>query len=75
MWLPLALTQTHTPHNNRQECKRSGVNFISPEHILLAMLNAQESNGRQVLVRYALTRQHHACTIPHWPPIYAGKVH
>lgn len=31
------------------ECKRSGVNFIAPEHILLAMLNMQESGCRKVL--------------------------
>ncbi|GFR52667.1 hypothetical protein Agub_g15261 [Astrephomene gubernaculifera] len=31
------------------ECKRSNVNFISPEHILLAMLSMADCNGRRVL--------------------------
>ncbi|GLI63797.1 hypothetical protein VaNZ11_006882 [Volvox africanus] len=31
------------------ECKRSNVNWISPEHILLAMLAMSESNGKRVL--------------------------
>ncbi|GLC72569.1 hypothetical protein PLESTF_001265700 [Pleodorina starrii] len=31
------------------ECKRSNVNWISPEHILLAMLAMPDCNGRRVL--------------------------
>ncbi|KAJ9533793.1 hypothetical protein QJQ45_026886, partial [Haematococcus lacustris] len=31
------------------ECKRAGVNYISPEHILLAMLQMHDSSGRRVL--------------------------
>ncbi|GIL61397.1 hypothetical protein Vafri_15861 [Volvox africanus] len=31
------------------ECKRSNVNWISPEHILLAMLAMSDSNGKRVL--------------------------
>uniref|UniRef100_A0A7S0WMJ2 Clp R domain-containing protein n=1 Tax=Chlamydomonas leiostraca TaxID=1034604 RepID=A0A7S0WMJ2_9CHLO len=30
------------------ECKKAGVNFISPEHILLAMLNMHDSTGRRI---------------------------
>lgn len=36
------------------ECKRSGVNFIAPEHILLAMLNIHESGCRKVLESVSL---------------------
>ncbi len=32
-----------------QECKRSNVNWISPEHILLAMLAMPDCNGKRVL--------------------------
>ena len=34
-----------------QECKRSGVSYISPEHILLALLSMQDSVARKVLER------------------------
>jgi hypothetical protein len=37
------------PLRTLQECKRSGVNWISPEHLLLAMLAMPECNGRRVL--------------------------
>jgi hypothetical protein len=36
-----------------QECKRSAVSYISPEHILLAMLNQTEATGKRVLERWA----------------------
>lgn len=36
-----------------QECKRSAVSYISPEHILLAMLNQSEATGKRVLERCA----------------------
>lgn len=34
-----------------QECKKSGVNFIAPEHILLAMLSLPDGGGRKALER------------------------
>mmetsp|Transcript_10026 Transcript_10026/g.21446 ORF Transcript_10026/g.21446 Transcript_10026/m.21446 type:complete len:958 (+) Transcript_10026:149-3022(+) len=54
---PLSSTENSIPFSREvrrtfeaatNECKRSGVNFISPEHILLAMLNMPESSGRKV---------------------------
>ncbi|PNW78134.1 hypothetical protein CHLRE_10g465550v5 [Chlamydomonas reinhardtii] len=35
--------------NATHECKRSNVNWISPEHILLAMLSMPDCNGKRVL--------------------------
>jgi hypothetical protein len=36
-----------------QECKKAGVNFISPEHILLALLNTRDAGGRRLFERQA----------------------
>ena len=35
-----------------QECKRSAVSYISPEHILLALLSVPDTSGKRVLDRY-----------------------
>jgi hypothetical protein len=35
-----------------QECKRSGIAYISPEHIMLAMLGQGDCMARRVLVRW-----------------------
>jgi hypothetical protein len=45
-------THTHTPQHT-QECKRAGVSYISPEHILLALLQQHDASGRRVLERCA----------------------
>lgn len=36
-----------------QECKRANVSYISPEHILLALLNQPDASGKRVLDRCA----------------------
>lgn len=36
-----------------QECKRANVSYISPEHILLALLNQPDASGKRVLDRWA----------------------
>lgn len=51
---PLCIRRRHAHQRSRlvpQECKRSAVSYISPEHILLAMLGLSECMGRRVLVR------------------------
>lgn len=35
-----------------QECKRAAVSYISPEHILLALLNQPDASGKRVLDRW-----------------------
>jgi hypothetical protein len=50
------LFQTRCPYFvllRLQECKRSAVSYISPEHILLAMLSQSEATGKRVLERCA----------------------
>lgn len=44
-------TPPHTPPAP-QECKRSQVTYISPEHILLALLNMPEASGKRALDRW-----------------------
>ncbi len=38
------------PAITSQECKRSAVSYIAPEHILLALLSQHDASGRRVLV-------------------------
>jgi hypothetical protein len=49
-----------------QECKKAGVNFIAPEHILLAMLSMHDSNGRRVFERCAARVVPAMLVMPAW---------
>jgi ATP-dependent Clp protease ATP-binding subunit ClpA len=39
--------------NDVQECKKYGVTYISPEHILLALLSSQDIMAQKLLDGYA----------------------
>lgn len=49
--LPLAPPPVNCVMWCMQECKRSAVTYISPEHILLALLGQPDASGRRVLER------------------------
>lgn len=52
-----------------QECRKHGVNFVSPEHIMLAMLHVPDTLGRKTLERWAAARR---MRIAESPPSPAG---